>query len=163
MARYKPYNVMHKRRMTGMFLEKFTDVVLSNTYFRKVLQTGSYGQVVAMCLPPSEDIGQETHMTTDQIFLFVEGTGEVSVAGETKAVTANDMLFVTAGALHNITNTGTNDLKLLTIYCPPNHPDGTVHATKADAVAAEGDENVDNAEAASTVLDGALPDWESTP
>ncbi len=141
-----------------MFLEKYEDAVMANTNFRTVLHTGEYGQVVAMCLPAGVDIGEETHMTTDQIFIFVSGTGEVSVNSDIKSVKAADMLFVPAGSLHNITNCGTQDFKLLTIYCPPNHPDGTVHATKADAVAAEVGEHADEAE-----LDGALLDCESTP
>lgn len=126
-----------------MFLEKYTDIVMTNTNFRKVLHTGQYGQVVAMCLPAGVDIGAEAHATTDQIFLFIKGVAEVLVANEVRSVGEGDILYVPAGSLHNITNTGANDLKLISIYCPPTHADGTIHATKADALAAEAGEEAD--------------------
>jgi mannose-6-phosphate isomerase-like protein (cupin superfamily) len=105
--------------------------------FRQVLWTGVHAQLVIMTIPPDGEIGAETHEHTDQILTFVSGTGEADVAGETKPVTPGDLVAVAAGALHNVRNTGVNPLVLYTVYAPPQHAEGAVHATKADADAAE--------------------------
>ncbi len=113
-----------------MFADSTKQLALSNTNFRRVLYTGKHSQLVAMRLLGGEDIGAETHANSDQIFLFVAGNGEVMVAGESRTVAENDLVFVPAETEHNVTNTGDEDLKLLTIYALPAHPDGTVQATK---------------------------------
>lgn len=113
-----------------MFANSFKKLAKANTNFRQVLQTGRYSQIVAMSLPPGTDIGEEVHQTTDQIFLIADGDGEATVGGEKRKIAKKDLLFVPAGTIHNITSTGDEDLKLLTIYAPPAHPDGTVEATK---------------------------------
>lgn len=108
--------------------------VVGNTNFRKVLYTGQYLQLVAMTLQPKEEIGEEDHEGHDQFFHFVSGIGEVLI-GETKyEVVAGDMVIVPSGEVHNVTNTSeTEILELYTTYSPPEHADGTVHATKAEA------------------------------
>ena len=105
--------------------------------FRQVLWTGVHSQLVIMTIPPGGQIGAETHDHTDQILTFVSGVGEADVAGETKPVTPGDLVAVAAGALHNVRNTGVNPLVLYTVYAPPEHAEGAVHATKADADVAE--------------------------
>lgn len=111
---------------------------LSNTNFRKVLFTGAHSQLVLMTLQPSEDIGMEVHANVDQFFRFEAGEGKAILDGEEVIFKANDVVIVPAGTNHNIINTSTTEpLKLYTIYSPANHPAGTVHATKADAMAAE--------------------------
>lgn len=105
--------------------------------FRQVLWTGVHSQLVIMTIPPGGEIGAETHDHTDQILTFVSGVGEADVAGETKPVTPGDLVAVAAGALHNVRNTGVNPLVLYTVYAPPEHAQGAVHATKVDADAAE--------------------------
>ncbi len=111
---------------------------ISNTNFRKVLFTGAHCQLVVMNLQPSEDIGMEVHHNVDQFFRFEAGEGKAILNGEEVVFKANDVVIVPAGTNHNIINTSsTEPLKLYTIYSPANHPEGTVHATKADAVAAE--------------------------
>jgi mannose-6-phosphate isomerase-like protein (cupin superfamily) len=106
--------------------------------FRRVVETGKYGQLVVMSIPPGEDIGSEVHPSTDQIFIVVEGEGKAVLNGKAKEIVENDVLFVPAGAEHNLINTEKHeDLKLVTIYAPPQHADGTVHRSKADALAAE--------------------------
>ena len=111
---------------------------ISNTNFRKVLFTGAHCQLVVMNLQPSEDIGMEVHHNVDQFFRFEAGEGKAILNGEEVVFKANDVVIVPAGTNHNIMNTSsTEPLKLYTIYSPANHPEGTVHATKADAVAAE--------------------------
>ena len=89
-----------------------------------------------MTLKPGEEIGEETHQG-DQILFFVEGEGEAILEGESSPVRPGDYVFVPAGTLHNFVNTGSEPLRLLTTYAPPEHPDGTVHRTKAEADAAE--------------------------
>jgi mannose-6-phosphate isomerase-like protein (cupin superfamily) len=109
----------------------------SNDAFRRVVRTGEHEQVVVMTIPPGGEIGEEVHPTTDQVFVFVEGSGEARLEGEATPVTANDLVFVRAGTRHNFVNSGDAPLRLITIYAPPQHAPGTVHQTKADADAAE--------------------------
>jgi mannose-6-phosphate isomerase-like protein (cupin superfamily) len=107
-----------------------------NQNFRETLATGEFSQIVLMTLQPGEEIGEEVH-EGDQILLFVEGEGEAILEGETSPVRANDLVFVPAGTRHNFVNTGAGPLRIVTVYAPPEHPDGTVHRTKAEADAAE--------------------------
>lgn len=105
--------------------------------FRRVLWTGIHAQLVVMTIPPGGEIGEEVHEDTDQILTFVSGTGEAVVAGETRKVAQGDLVAVPAGTTHNFRNTGVNPLVLYTVYGPPAHAEGTVHATKDEAGAAE--------------------------
>ena len=108
---------------------------LENNNFRKVLFTNKHSQVVLMSILPGEDIGREVHEVVDQVLVFVKGAGQAVVGGETHDIAAGDMFAVPAGTEHDFTNTGDEVLKLFTVYSPPEHPDGVVHATKADALA----------------------------
>lgn len=105
--------------------------------FRRVLWTGQHTQLVIMTIPVGGEIGEEVHPDTDQILSFVSGTGEADLAGRTIPVSQGDLVVVPAGTRHNFRNTGANPLVLYTVYGPPEHADGVVHATKADADAAE--------------------------
>lgn len=116
-----------------MYTQDIKKVTKENTNFRKVLSTGEYSQLVAMSIPVGGDIGEEVHPTTDQILFFVEGDGEAILNGETKPVVEDSVVFVPAGTIHNFKNVGDKDLKLFTVYAPPEHADGTVHKTKEDA------------------------------
>jgi len=109
----------------------------TNTDFRRVIATGTHSQLVTMSIPPKEDIGSEVHPGTDQMLFIVSGAGKAVVNNESVEVTANDVVVVPAGSRHNLINIGTEDLRLFTVYAPPEHKDGTVHARKADALAAE--------------------------
>jgi mannose-6-phosphate isomerase-like protein (cupin superfamily) len=109
---------------------------LSNSDFRRVLYTGKNSQLVLMNLRPGEEIGEEVHKTIDQFLRFEKGEGIVSIDGIKRNVTDGDAVVIPAGARHNVTNTSkTTELKLYTIYSPPEHQDGTVRKTKADALA----------------------------
>jgi mannose-6-phosphate isomerase-like protein (cupin superfamily) len=109
---------------------------LSNSDFRRVLYTGKNSQLVLMNLRPGEEIGEEVHKTIDQFFRFEKGEGIVSIDGIKRNVTDGDAVVIPAGARHNVINTSkTTELKLYTIYSPPEHQDGTVRKTKADALA----------------------------
>lgn len=112
---------------------------LRNKYFRQVLFTGTHCQLVVMCLQPGEEIGNEVHPNVDQFFRVEQGKARFILNGSEKhLVSANGAAIVPAGTYHNVVNVSkTEPLKLYTVYSPPNHPDGTVHKTKADAVAAE--------------------------
>lgn len=105
--------------------------------FRTVLHTGKHTQVVAMTLQPGEDIGAEVHPDNDQVLVFTDGTARAEVAGETREVSAGDLVVVPAGTEHNFTNTGSGKLRLITVYGPPDHAPDTVHRTKAEAEEAE--------------------------
>jgi mannose-6-phosphate isomerase-like protein (cupin superfamily) len=117
-------------------VENYIERARRNDFFRRTVVTGEHAQVVVMTIQPGEEIGEETH-EGDQILFFVEGTGEAVLDGESSPVSPNDMVFVPAGTLHNFVNTGPEPLRLVTTYAPPEHPDGTVHRTKAEADAAE--------------------------
>ncbi|MEU8074680.1 cupin domain-containing protein [Catellatospora citrea] len=105
--------------------------------FRRVLWTGGHTQLVIMTIPPGGEIGDEVHPGTDQILTFVSGTGEADVAGQARPVAQGDLVVVPAGTRHNFRNTGANPLVLYTVYGPPDHAEGAVHATKEQAEAAE--------------------------
>ncbi|MGZ4351434.1 MAG: cupin domain-containing protein [Candidatus Limnocylindrales bacterium] len=111
----------------------------ANEDFRQVLVTGPHSQVVAMCIPPAGEIGEEVHPDTDQTLIFVAGQGRAIIAGEPSPVAPGSLVFVPAGTLHNFVNVGTTSLKLYTIYAPAHHAPGTVHHTRAEADAAEHD------------------------
>lgn len=116
-----------------MYTENIKKATKNNTNFRKVLHTGLKSQLVAMSIPAGSDIGEEAHRDTDQILFIVEGEGEAILNGEVKKAGEHDVVFVPAGTTHNFKNIGDEDLKLFTVYAPPEHPDGTIHPTKQDA------------------------------
>jgi mannose-6-phosphate isomerase-like protein (cupin superfamily) len=124
--------------MTGFFgpIEKKT---LKNKNFRRVLFTGKYCQLVVMCLQPGEEIGNEVHESVDQFFRIEEGKAKFILNGdEEHLVHENDAVVIQAGTYHNVINASKKkQLKLYTVYSPPNHPDGTIHKNKAEADAAE--------------------------
>ncbi len=109
-----------------------------NTNFRKVLFTAPHSQLVVMSLKPGEDIGSEVH-ELDQFIRIEEGSGMAVLDEKQYEVEDDWAIVVPAGSEHNIVNTGDSDLKLYTIYSPPEHKDGTIHATKEDALADEHD------------------------
>ena len=109
---------------------------LKNSDFRRVLYTGRYSQLVLMNLKPMEEIGMETHNDRDQFFRFEAGEGKVVIDGVEHKVKDGDAVIVPAGAKHNVLNTSKKlELKLYTIYSPPEHQDKVVRHTKADAEA----------------------------
>jgi mannose-6-phosphate isomerase-like protein (cupin superfamily) len=116
-------------------LEKDT---VKNTDFRRVLYTGKYSQLVLMNLKPMEEIGEETHEDVDQFFRFEKGQGKVTIDDVEHLVRDGDGVIVPAGARHNVVNVSKSmDLKLYTIYSPPEHQDGTIRHTKRDAMTRE--------------------------
>jgi len=114
---------------------------LQNTNFRKVLYTGVYEQLVVMSLKPGEEIGMEVHAHVDQFFRIEQGTARFDIDGKAIEADADHAVIVPAGSQHNVTNIGQEAVKLYTIYSPPNHPEGTIHVTKAEADAAEAAEH----------------------
>ncbi len=116
---------------------------LKNDYFRQVLFTGKYAQLVVMCLQPGEEIGNEVHPNVDQFFRIEQGEASFVFNGNEKHLAKDgDAVIVPAGTYHNVINASSKKkLKLYTIYSPPNHPDKTVHKTKAEAQKAEAEEH----------------------
>ena len=125
--------------MTG-YVGKIEELTLANTYFRQVIFTAPHSQLVLMSLLPKEEIGTEMHANVDQFFRIEKGQGKVIMNGEENTIGDGDAIVVPAGTTHNLINTSqTDELKLYTIYSPPNHPDGKIHKTKAEAMADEED------------------------
>jgi mannose-6-phosphate isomerase-like protein (cupin superfamily) len=119
------------------YISNIEQLAIENDYFRKVLYTDARLQLVVMSLKPGEDIGSEVH-TLDQFIRVEAGNGKSVLDGEEHELSAGSTIIIPSGTEHNIINASqTDDLKLYTLYAPPNHPRGTIHATKADAEAAE--------------------------
>ncbi len=120
------------------YVSEIESLTLENSNFRQVLYTGKHAQLVVMSLKPGEDIGMEVHHDVDQFFRFEKGEGKIIIDGDENMIKDGSAAIVPAGLEHNIINTSTSeDLKLYTIYSPANHPDGTVHVTKSEAMEAE--------------------------
>jgi len=107
---------------------------LENNNFRKVVYTGNHLQIVLMSLKAGEEIGEETHKNNDQFFRFESGSGKCIIDETEYLVTNGDALIVPSGAKHNVINIDSKtELKMYTIYGPPNHKYDTIRATKEDA------------------------------
>ena len=116
------------------FIQDIESLAVKNDDFRQVIYTAKYSQLVLMALKPKEDIGAEVHKL-DQFFRVEEGSGEAVLDGVRTPIREGFAVVVPAGMNHNIINTGNVPMKLYTLYSPPNHRDGVVHHTRADAVA----------------------------
>ena len=130
--------------MTG-FTGNIEELTLDNTNFRTVLFTGANMQLTVMSLEPGEEIGLEMHDHLDQFLRIEQGSAKVTLGpskdevSETHELQDDWVVIVPGGTWHNVINTGDGELKLYSIYSPPEHPDGTVHPTKADSDADEHD------------------------
>ncbi len=124
--------------MTG-YVGPIENLTVKNSFFRQVLFTGKHCQLVVMCLQGGEEIGNEVHPGTDQFFRIEEGEARFVFNGsEEHLVHEGEAVVVPAGTYHNVINASrAKPLRLYTLYAPPNHPDGTIHRTKAEAEAAE--------------------------
>lgn len=149
-----PYYPLYGDAQQGVYIElkdygpepfavNIHDAALQNNTFRTVLWTGDHLQVTLMSLNPGEDIGLEIHPELDQFIRIEQGEGHVMMGDsqynlDFQRMVYDDFAFIIpAGKWHNLINTGSIPLKLYSIYAPPQHPHGTVHVTKADAMAAE--------------------------
>jgi mannose-6-phosphate isomerase-like protein (cupin superfamily) len=124
-----------------MFNESIVERAERNSYFREVLATGPHAQIVVMSIAVGSEIGMETHPKLDQVLVFVSGEGEAILNGEHQPVGPGRIVMVPSGTEHNFINTGNEELKLYTVYAPPQHAPGTIHRTKADAEKAEAAEH----------------------
>jgi mannose-6-phosphate isomerase-like protein (cupin superfamily) len=115
------------------YVANIEDQTVDNEDFRRVLYTGKNLQLVLMTLKPGEEIGEEVHEDRDQFFRIEEGRGTVYIDGVPSEVGDDFAVIVPAGARHNVVNSGSEPLKLYTLYGPPEHRDGTVHKDKAQA------------------------------
>jgi mannose-6-phosphate isomerase-like protein (cupin superfamily) len=115
-----------------MLKVNIANITEENTDFRKVVVTGVDSQLVLMCIPPGEDVGDEVYTDVDQITVVVDGRGEFTLGGETQILEAGDLVFVHSGATHSLVNVGDDDLKLYTIYAPPELEPDSVQESKND-------------------------------
>ena len=125
------------------WLDDVNKITLENTNFRKVIHTGEHTQLTLMSLEVGEEIGWESHSHLDQFLRLEQGKARVDFGSSEDSVdeshdVEDDWAFIVpAGVWHNVVNTGGEPVKLYSLYSPPEHPDGTVHRTKAEADAAE--------------------------
>lgn len=130
--------------MTG-WVDDIEKATLDNDTFRTVLFTGKHLQMTVMCLQPGEEIGVEKHDDLDQFIRIEEGMAQVQMGpsehdlSQVHDVEDDWAAIIPGGTWHNVVNTGEGQLRLYSIYTPPEHPEGTVHQTKAEADAAEAD------------------------
>ncbi|HHP7234351.1 MAG TPA: cupin domain-containing protein [Desulfobacterales bacterium] len=123
--------------MSG-YVTQINKATAENTHFRQVLFTGKFSQLVVMNLKPGEEIGMEVHNDVDQFLRIEAGEGKAILDGQEHTLKAGYAVVVPAGVEHNFVNTSSSkEMKLYTIYSPAEHPEGTVHKTKAEADAAE--------------------------
>ena len=128
--------------MTG-WVGDIEQATIENESFRTVLWTGDHSQLTVMSIPAGEDIGKEVHPDHDQFLRIEQGSARVELGPSenevelTQDIGADWAIVVPAGVWHNVVNTGDGELKVYSIYSPAEHPPGTVHATKAEAEAAE--------------------------
>ena len=127
---------LEARKMKG-YIADIEELTEENSDFRRVLYTGKNLQLVLMAIEPGGEIGEEVHDDRDQFFRVENGKAEVVIDGQRSKIKSDDAIIVPAGARHNIVNTGDKPLRLYTVYAPPEHRDGTVHVTKADAAASK--------------------------
>ena len=126
----KNFLLSYNKNIRG-YVDNIEKISLENENFRKVLYTDKNSQLVLMSLEEGEDIGEEVHEVQ---FLRVEkGLGKAIINGASHKISDGSVIVVPAGVRHNILNTGSNTMKLYTLYMPPHHRDGTVHRTKAEA------------------------------
>lgn len=115
------------------FIGNIEQLTEQNDDYRRVLYSAEQLQLVLMALAPGDEIGEETHHDTDQFFRVEDGQGDVIIDGNRHEVKSGDAIIVPARVRHNVVNTGNRPLKLYTLYAPPEHKDGFVARTKADA------------------------------
>ncbi len=121
------------------YIANIEKLSLENENFRKVLYTTSKSQLVLMSLKPQEEIGEEVH-DVDQFLRIEKGFGKAILSDISYDIEDGSSIIVPAGTKHNVINTGSDSMKLYTLYMPPHHKDGTIHATKTDAEADTTDE-----------------------
>ena len=122
------------------YVDNIENKTLQNNFFREVIFTGKYTQLVVMSLNPKEEIGMEVHNTVDQFLRVENGVGKVILNGEEHQISDGVAIIVPAGTEHNVINTSESQkLKLYTLYSPPNHKDGTIHKTRGEAMLDEED------------------------
>ena len=124
----------------AFFNQDIFELTEQNTDFRREILTGQHSQLVLMSIEPGDDIGEETHKV-DQILVFVDGEGTSVLDGKKAKVKPGTMVQVPAATRHNFISQGETPLKLYTIYAPPEEEDGLIHKTKAEAEAAEAEED----------------------
>ena len=120
--------------MTG-YVGNIEELSQNNEFFRCVIFTAEHSQLVVMSLQPDEDIGMEVHADHDQFIRIESGSGKAILNGEESVIDDGTAVVIPAGTEHNIINTANTKMKLYTIYSPPEHPDGTIHKTKTEAIA----------------------------
>lgn len=140
---YDHYRIMLKDYGANPFVININEATKQNNTYRTAIWTGNHLQVTLMSLNVGEDIGLEMHPNVDQFLRVEQGQGIVQMGKDRdnlsfqREIFDDSAIMIPAGMWHNVINTGNVPLKLYSIYAPPNHPFGTVHKTKADAMATE--------------------------
>ena len=120
-----------------IFYSDIKKMAKDNKAFRRVLETGKNLQLAFMSLKRSEDIGEEVHVSNDQLYYIIDGKGEATLDAKTEKFEKGDAFFVPAGVKHNLRNTTNEELKILTLYGPPLHAAGVVQTKKEELIAAK--------------------------
>jgi len=111
------------------FVNNIEQLTLNNSDYRRVLYTAKNSQLVLMNIQPGDEIGEETHHL-DQFLRLEQGSGQIILDDVKHDISENFAAVISSGTKHNVINTGTVEMKLYSVYSPPNHKEGTVHTTK---------------------------------
>ena len=125
------------------YIQNIEEVTKENSNFRKVLYTAKHSQLVVMSLKPGEDIGTEVHDDIDQFIRIEQGKGKAILDGVETQIEDDFAIVVPAGTEHNFVNESDEEMKLYTIYSPPEHKEGTIHPTKEEAEADHDNDHFD--------------------
>ena len=123
--------------MIEPYVNNIETETLGNDFFRKEVFTGKFIQMTLMCIQPGEDIGDEIHPDTDQFLRIEQGVGKAIIGDKEYPVSDDFVIIIPAGMHHNVINTGDVPLKIYSLYAPAEHPKGTVHKDRAEAMAYE--------------------------
>jgi len=115
------------------YIGNIGQLVIRNDNFREVIFTGRRSQMVLMSIPVAGEIGEEIHTQVEQTLYIISGVCDVVLDEVRTQISGGDVVVVTSGTKHNFINTGSEMVKIISSYSPPNHIDGKVHATKKDA------------------------------
>ena len=127
----------HIEKNPDFFEGDIRKIAENNDLFRRVIYTGPRCQLAVMSVRAGDESNEEVHSNADQVSVVVVGRGEAILNGRVQPIEQHSVVFVTAGARHNVRNTGRKALKLVTIYAPPAYADGTVEHTKEEAMCDE--------------------------
>ena len=132
-----PHKRAKKHPSTFWFEGDIKENAKENLFFRRVVYTGEHSQLILMSIPRKGESGEQKQKDADTMLFIVKGRAKSILNGQVREARKHDVLFVPAGNVHNLTNAGKDELKLIVIYSPPQYPDGAAYKTQEEATDAD--------------------------